>query len=51
LSDTRARRWLLDAAFLPTALHEVLQEHDENRHVESIDCEVTLALLFWRRLL
>lgn len=30
LSDARARRWLLDAAFVPTALREVLQEHDES---------------------
>jgi len=90
LSDARARRWLLDAAFLPAALREVLQEHDENRRVESTDGGlllvisdftyeddsdpseahlpgansfwlvllvilasggITLALLFWRRLL
>jgi zinc transporter len=37
LSDQRARRWLLDAAFLPAALREVLQEHDENRRVEWTD--------------
>jgi len=33
----QARRWLLDAAFLPTALREVLQEHDANRRVEWTD--------------
>jgi zinc transporter len=37
LSDQRARRWLLDAAFVPRALREVLQEHDENRRVEWTD--------------
>ena len=37
LSDQRARRWLLDAAFLPAALREVLQDHDENRRVEWTD--------------
>jgi zinc transporter len=37
LSDQRARRWLLDAAFVPPALREVLQEHDENRRVEWTD--------------
>jgi zinc transporter len=31
LSDARARRWLLEASFLPTALREVLQEHNYNR--------------------
>lgn len=37
LADQRARRWLLDAAFVPPALREVLQEHEENRRVEWID--------------
>jgi Mg2+ and Co2+ transporter CorA len=37
LSDQRARRWLLDAAFVTPALREVLQEHDENRRVEWTD--------------
>ncbi|HEV8332219.1 MAG TPA: CorA family divalent cation transporter [Steroidobacteraceae bacterium] len=37
LSDQRARRWLLNAAFVPPALREVLQEHDENRRVEWTD--------------
>jgi zinc transporter len=37
LSDQRARRWLLAAPFLPEALREVLQEHDENRRIEWID--------------
>ncbi len=44
LSDARARRWLLDAAFLPSALREVLQEHDENRHVESTDGGLLLVI-------
>lgn len=44
LSDARARRWLLDAAFLPTALREVLQEHDENRRVEAIDGGLLLVV-------
>ena len=44
LSDARARRWLLDAAFLPAALREVLQEHDENRHVESTDGGLLLVI-------
>src|SRR5262245_7376522 len=37
LSDQRARRWLLAAPFLPEALREVLQEHDENRRIEWVD--------------
>jgi zinc transporter len=37
LSDQRARRWLLGAPFVPEALREVLQEHDENRRVEWVD--------------
>jgi zinc transporter len=37
LSDQRARRWLLDAPFVPDALRELLQEHDENRRVEWTD--------------
>ncbi len=44
LSDARARRWLLDAAFLPTALREVLQEHDENRRVEATDGGLLLVI-------
>lgn len=44
LSDARARRWLLDAAFVPTALREVLQEHDENRRVESTDGGLLLVI-------
>jgi zinc transporter len=44
LSDARARRWLLGAAFVPTALREVLQEHDENRHVESTDGGLLLVI-------
>lgn len=37
LSDARARRWLLDATFIPSALRDVLQEHDENRRIENED--------------
>ena len=44
LSDARARRWLLDAAFVPAALREVLQEHDENRRVESADGGLLLVI-------
>lgn len=44
LSDARARRWLLDAAFVPTALREVLQEHDENRRVEATDGGLLLVI-------
>ena len=40
----RARRWLLDAAFLPAALREVLQEHDENRRVEWTDGGLLLVI-------
>jgi zinc transporter len=35
---------LLDAVFLPAALREVLQEHDENRHVESTDGGLLLVI-------
>ncbi len=44
LSDARARRWLLDASFLPKALREVLQEHDENRRVEATDGGLLLVI-------
>jgi zinc transporter len=44
LSDARARRWLLDAAFVPTALREVLQEHDENRRIEATDGGLLLVI-------
>jgi zinc transporter len=44
LSDARARRWLLDAAFVPAALREVLQEHDENRRVEVTDGGLLLVI-------
>ncbi|WP_129649353.1 CorA family divalent cation transporter [Peristeroidobacter agariperforans] len=37
LSDARARRWLLDATFLPEALRELWREHDGNRRVELVD--------------
>lgn len=35
--SARARRWLLDAAFLPASLRDVLQEHDDDRRVECTD--------------
>ena len=44
LSDARARRWLLDAAFSAAALREVLQEHDENRRVEWTDGGLLLVI-------
>jgi zinc transporter len=44
LSDARARRWLLDAAFVPAALREVLQEHEENRRVEWTDGGLLLVI-------
>jgi zinc transporter len=44
LSDARARRWLLDAAFVPAALREVLQEHDDDRRVESTDGGLLLVV-------
>jgi zinc transporter len=44
LSDQRARRWLLDAAFVPSALREVLQEHDENRRVEWTDSGLLMVI-------
>jgi zinc transporter len=44
LSDARARRWLLDAAFVPSALREVLQEHDENRRIEVTDGGLLLVI-------
>lgn len=37
LSDARARRWLLDATFLPAELRELWREHDGNRRVELLD--------------
>jgi zinc transporter len=37
LTDARARRWLLEATFLPAALREVLLEHDDNRRIEPTD--------------
>jgi zinc transporter len=44
LSDARARRWLLEAQFLPSALREVLQEHDENRRIEIADGGLLLVI-------
>jgi zinc transporter len=37
LSDARARRWLLDATFLPEELRELWREHDGNRRVELVE--------------
>lgn len=44
LSDARARRWLLDAQFLSSALRDVLQEHDENRRIEVADGGLLLVI-------
>ena len=44
LTDARARRWLLEAAFLPAALREVLQEHDDNRRIEEVDGGLLLVI-------
>jgi len=44
LSDARARRWLLEASFVPDALREVLQEHDGNRRVEFVDRGLLLVI-------
>lgn len=37
LGEVRARRWLLEAAFVPAELREVLQEHDDNRRIELLE--------------
>jgi zinc transporter len=44
LSDARARRWLLDAHFLPAPMREVLQEHDENRRIEIAETGLLLVI-------
>ncbi len=44
LSDARARRWLLDAVFLPASLREVLQEQDDDRRVERTDGGLLLVV-------
>jgi zinc transporter len=44
LSDARARRWLLEAQFLSSALRDVLQEHDENRRIEFADGGLLLVI-------
>jgi zinc transporter len=44
LGDARARRWLLEADFVPGALREVLQEHDGNRRVEAVGNGVLLVI-------
>ncbi len=37
LGDARTRRWIAEAAFLPEDLRELLQDHNDNRRIESID--------------
>lgn len=44
LSEARARRWLLGAEFLPEALRELLQEHDDNRRIELVDGGLLLVM-------
>jgi zinc transporter len=44
LSDARARRWLLQAQFLPQVLREVLERHDENRCIEMSDAAMLLVI-------
>jgi zinc transporter len=44
LSDARARRWLLDASFLPESLRELWRDHDGNRRVEIVDDGLLLVV-------
>lgn len=44
LSDARARRWLLEATFLPEELRELWREHDANRRVEMADDGLLLVV-------
>jgi zinc transporter len=44
LSDARARRWLLDATFLPESLRELWREHDSNRRVELVEDGLLLVV-------
>jgi zinc transporter len=44
LSDARARRWLLQAPFVPQLLREVLERHDENRAVELAGRDLLLVI-------
>lgn len=44
LSEARARRWLLQAQFLPLAMRELLQEHDENRRIELVEGGLLLVV-------
>ena len=44
LSDARARRWLLQAHFVPQLLREVLERHDEDRCIELTDTELLLVI-------
>lgn len=44
LSDARARRWLLDATFLPESLRDLWREHDGHRRVEIVDDGLLLVV-------
>ncbi|MBB6091243.1 zinc transporter [Povalibacter uvarum] len=44
LSESRARRWLLEAQLVPNEMREVLREHDGNRHVELVDDGLLLVM-------
>jgi zinc transporter len=44
LSDARARRWLLQAQFLPQPLRGVLERYDENRCIELTEDELLLVI-------
>jgi zinc transporter len=44
LNDARARRWLVGAEFLPIALREMLQEHDQNRRIEAVEGGLLLVM-------
>lgn len=44
LSDARARRWLLDATFLPESLRDLWREHDGHRRVEIADDGLLLVV-------
>jgi zinc transporter len=44
LSDARARRWLLQASFVPPVLREVLERHEGNRAVELTDNGLLLVI-------
>lgn len=44
LSEGRARRWLLEAEFLPPEVREVLRDHDGNRRIERLDDGLLLVM-------